>query len=204
MRYFPGESEWWLPWLVVALSLPEVAFAHAQGGAADGFVAGLMHPVMGPDHVIAMVAVGLWGAQLGSPAMWLLPIAFPLVMALGGVMGVLGVPVPSVEIGIAVSALVLGALVAFAARPPVWLAVTVVGGFALFHGHAHGTELPGALNPLAYGVGFVVATGLLHLAGILLGLLTAWPLGKRAVRMCGGLIALGGGWFLLSGVGLLT
>jgi urease accessory protein len=160
-----------------------------------------MHPVLGPDHVIAMIAVGLWGAQLGSPAIWVLPITFPLVMALGGVLGVLGVPVPSVEIGIAASAIVLGAMVAAAARPPLWLAITIVGVFAVFHGHAHGTELPQAVNPLAYGIGFVVATGLLHLCGILVGLLVAWPLGERAVRVCGVVIAVGGGWFLLPHLG---
>jgi urease accessory protein len=150
-----------------------------------------------------MIAVGLWGAQLGNPAIWVLPITFPLIMALGGMLGVLGVPVPSVEIGIAVSGIVLGIMVAGAVRPPLWLAMLLVGAFAIFHGHAHGTELPNATDPLAYGVGFVTATGLLHLAGILLGILIARPLGERAVRAAGVLIALGGGWFLLSGLGLL-
>ena len=182
---------------------PALALAHAQGGTADGFLTGFLHPVMGPDHVIAMIAVGLWGAQLGNPAIWVLPITFPLIMALGGMLGVLGVPVPSVEIGIALSGIVLGIMVAGAVRPPLWLAMLLVGAFAIFHGHAHGTELPNATDPLAYGVGFVTATGLLHLAGILLGILIARPLGERAVRAAGVLIALGGGWFLLSGLGLL-
>jgi urease accessory protein len=150
-----------------------------------------------------MIAVGLWGAQLGNPAIWVLPITFPLIMALGGMLGVLGVPIPSVEIGIAVSGIVLGIMVAGAVRPPLWLAMLMVGAFAIFHGHAHGTELPNATDPLAYGVGFVTATGLLHLAGILLGILIARPLGERAVRAAGVLIAVGGGWFLLSGLGLL-
>jgi len=181
--------------------LPGIAWAHAQTGAADGFATGFAHPLLGTDHVIAMVAVGLWGAQLGKPAIWLLPITFPLVMAFGGVLGVLGVAVPSVEIGIATSAIVLGAMIAATVRPPLWLAMAIVGMFAIFHGHAHGTELPAAVNPLAYGVGFVVATGLLHLSGILLGLSVAWPMGERAVRVCGGLICVGGGWFLWSRLG---
>jgi urease accessory protein len=170
--------------------------AHSAEGLAGGFLSGLMHPVMGPDHVIAMVAVGLWGAFLGRPAIWLLPIVFPMVMAFGGALGVAGVPIPAVETGIAVSAIVLGAMVAFAARPPIWVAAVIVGAFAIFHGHAHGTELPGAANPLAYSLGFVIATGLLHLCGIAFGTLAHWPAGVVAVRAGGGLIALGGFAFL--------
>jgi len=170
--------------------------AHSAEGLAGGFFSGLMHPVLGPDHVIAMVAVGLWGAFLGKPAIWLLPIVFPMVMAFGGALGVAGIPVPAVETGIAVSAIVLGAMVAFAVRPPIWVAAVIVGAFAIFHGHAHGTELPGAANPLAYSLGFVIATGLLHLCGIAFGALAHWPAGKVAVRAGGGLIALGGFAFL--------
>ena len=103
---------------------------------------GFAHPVFGPDHVIAMVAVGLWGAFLGAPAIYILPIVFPLVMAAGGVLGILGVPLPGVEIGIAVSAVMLGMMVALAAQPPLWVAAVLVGAFAIFHGHAHGAELP--------------------------------------------------------------
>ncbi len=193
-------------WRLLALGLllaaaPWASFAHTEGGVAGGFLSGLTHPVFGPDHVIAMVAVGLWVAQLGTPAIWILPITFPQVMAVGGVMGVLGIPVPSVEIGIAASAVVLGAMVAVAVRPPLWVAIVLVGAFAIFHGHAHGTELPEAANPLAYGVGFVMATGLLHLCGIVIGLLVTRPLGAQAVRAMGVLIALGGGYFLVAGLG---
>ncbi len=112
------------------------ALAHTGEGAIGGFISGLMHPVFGPDHVIAMVAVGLWGAFLGMPATWILPVVFPMVMALGGVVGIVGIGIPAVEIGIAASAIVLGGSVAMAARPPVWVAAIIVGIFAIFHGHA--------------------------------------------------------------------
>jgi urease accessory protein len=173
-----------------------VASAHQGSGVTGGFLSGFMHPVLGWDHVVAMVAVGLWGAFLGYPAIWVLPVTFPLVMAFGGVLGVLGIPMPAVETGIAVSAVVLGAMVAFAARPPLWTAALIVGVFAIFHGHAHGTELPAAANPLAYSLGFVIATGLLHISGITFGLLVRWPAGKVAVRAAGGLVALAGVGFL--------
>jgi len=183
--------------LVIALSLlAGVAGAHEGGGLAGGFTSGLMHPILGWDHVVAMVAVGLWGAFLGSPAIWILPVVFPLVMAFGGALGVMGVPLPAVETGIATSAVVLGAMVALAARPPLWIAAVIVGVFAIFHGHAHGTELPDAANPLAYSVGFVIATGLLHLCGIGFGLLVRWPAGRVAVRAGGVAIALAGVGFL--------
>lgn len=173
-----------------------VASAHEGTGMAGGFSSGFMHPILGWDHVIAMVAVGLWGAFLGSPAIWILPVVFPLVMAFGGALGVIGVPVPAVETGIAVSAIVLGLMVAAAARPNVWVAAVIVGVFAIFHGHAHGTELPGAVNPIAYSLGFVIATGLLHVSGIAFGALAQWPAGKMLVRASGGAIALAGLGFL--------
>jgi len=181
---------------LMLLSFAGAAGAHESTGVAGGFVSGLMHPVLGWDHVVAMVAVGLWGAFLGSPAIWILPVVFPLVMAFGGALGVIGIPVPAVETGIAASAVVLGAMVALAARPPIWVAAVIVGAFAIFHGHAHGTELPNAANPLAYSLGFVISTGLLHLCGIAFGLLVRWPVGQIAVRAGGGLIALAGVGFL--------
>jgi urease accessory protein len=180
--------------LLTLLAAP--AFAHVGDGLAGGFVGGFEHPLFGPDHVVAMVAVGLWGAFLGAPAIWLLPVVFPLVMAFGGALGILGVPVPGVETGIAVSAIVLGLMVALAARPPLWIAAVLVGAFAIFHGHAHGAELPPGADAVAYSLGFVVATGMLHLCGIAFGLLTRWPAGRIAVRAAGGAIALAGGVFL--------
>ncbi len=171
------------------------ALAHT-GSAAVGFAGGFSHPLFGPDHVVAMVAVGLWGAFLGPPAIYALPVVFPLVMACGGVLGILGVPLPGVEIGIAVSAAILGMMVALAARPPLWLAAGLVGAFAIFHGHAHGAELPPGADALAYSGGFVVATGCLHLAGIAFGLLGRWRAGRIAVRAAGGAIAVAGLMFL--------
>lgn len=172
------------------------AHAHEATGVAGGFASGFMHPILGWDHVAAMVAVGLWGAFLGRPAIWLLPVVFPLVMALGGAMGVAGLSLPGVETGIALSAIALGAMVLCALRPPLWLAAVIVAAFAIFHGHAHGTELPHAVSPLAYSVGFVLSTGLLHVAGIAFGLLVHWPAGRVAVRAMGGLIAAAGVGFL--------
>lgn len=180
------------------------AFAHAQSGVAGGFISGFTHPIFGYDHLVAMVAVGLWGAQLGMPAIWVLPVAFPVVMAVGGLLGVLGVPLPMVEVGIASSAIILGLMVALAARPPLAVASLIVAVFAVFHGHAHGMELPEAVNPLAYGVGFVSATGLLHLSGIVIGLLVAWPVGAQAVRLGGGLIAILGCYYLASWAGFVA
>jgi urease accessory protein len=181
--------------LLVAAS--SATWAHADAAdATGGFIAGFLHPLLGWDHVVAMVAVGLWGAFLGAPAIWVLPVVFPLVMAFGGVLGVIGVPLPGVETGIALSAIVLGAMVAFAARPPLPVAAVIVGAFAIFHGHAHGTELPSAANPLVFSLGFVLATGLLHLGGIAFGLLTRWQAGRMAVRGVGGFIGLVGVAFL--------
>lgn len=186
--------------LALLVTLPHnAALAHETAGVAGGLQAGLLHPLYGLDHVVAMVAVGLWGAFLGAPAIWLLPIVFPMVMALGGAAGVVGIPIPFIETGIAVSAIVLGLMVAFAVRPPLWIAALIVGAFAIFHGHAHGTELPGAANPLAYAMGFVVSTGLLHLGGIALGLPARWSTGRMIVRAGGVLISAVGLAFLTTG-----
>ena len=180
--------------MLILLATP--AYAHVGDGLTGGFLGGFAHPLFGPDHVVAMIAVGLWGAFLGAPAIWLLPVVFPLVMAFGGALGILGVPIPGIEIGIAASAIVLGLMVALAARPPLWIAAVLVGAFAIFHGHAHGAELPPGAEAVAYSVGFVVATGLLHLCGIAFGLLARWPAGRIAVRAAGGAIALAGAVFL--------
>lgn len=178
-----------LPALMLA---PALALAHEGEGLVGGFASGFLHPILGWDHVVAMLAVGLWGAFLGAPAIWALPVVFPLVMAVGGALGVLGVPLPMVEAGIAASGVALGLLVLTATRLPLAAAAVIVGVFAIFHGHAHGTELPQAANPFAYAIGFVLGTGLLHAAGIAFGLLARWPAGKAAVRAGGGVISLVG------------
>jgi urease accessory protein len=196
-----------LLFLLVALAIlapAQPAFAHEQAGVTGGLVSGLLHPLTGMDHLIAMVAVGIWGAQLGAPAIWMLPITFPLVMAIGGVLGVLRVPLPMPEVMIALSALMLGAAVAARLRVPFAAAAVVVGVFAIFHGHAHGAELPSAANPLAYGVGFVAATGLLHLCGIVIGTLSRWPAGERLIQGVGALIAVLGCYFLALSLGAVA
>ncbi|MFK4658253.1 urease accessory protein [Bradyrhizobium japonicum] len=189
---------------IVSFAPTQPALAHEQAGVAGGVVSGLLHPVTGIDHLIAMVAVGIWGAQLGVPAIWILPITFPLVMAVGGVLGVLHVPLPIPEVMIAVSAVILGVAVAARLRLPFSAAAVVVASFAIFHGHAHGAELPRAANALAYGVGFVTATGLLHLLGIAIGALTRWPAGERVIQGLGAGIAGIGCYFLAQGVGALA
>jgi urease accessory protein len=173
-----------------------VLLGHIQGGEAAGLLSGLLHPVSGADHIAAMVAVGLWGAQLGAPAVWLLPVTFPMVMAFGGMVGLMGLALPGIEIGIAVSAIGLGVMVALEARPPLWVAAVLVGFFAIFHGHAHGTELPAGADALLYSIGFVVATGCLHAAGIGIGLVHRWRAGQAALRVAGAVVVLAGVYFL--------
>ncbi len=179
---------------LVIVSVP--AAAHTGTGLAGGFQSGFLHPFSGFDHLLAMVSVGLWGAFLGRPLIVALPVIFPTVMAIGGVMGIAGVPLPPVEIGIAVSVLVLGAMIAGKVRAPVWLASLIVAVFAIFHGYAHGKELPSAADPVGYSAGFVLATGMLHVVGIGIGLIADRPGGATVVRGLGALVMITGFWFL--------
>ena len=172
------------------------AYAHVQQGEAVGFLTGFRHPISGGDHVLAMVAVGLWGAQLGAPAIWVLPVAFPMVMAVGGMLGLLGGPLPGIEYGIAASAILLGLVVMLEVRPPLAVAAALVGVFAIFHGHAHGTELPPGESALLYSMGFVMATGCLHAVGIGIGTVHQWAWGRMLVRIAGALVATGGAFFM--------
>jgi urease accessory protein len=185
---------------LLLIVLPATVHAHSETGTIGGFVSGFRHPLTGLDHIVAMVAVGLWGAYLGAPAMWLLPVVFPVVMAFGGALGVMGVPMPGVETCIALSGVALGLMVACAAKPPLWIAAVLVGFFAIFHGHAHGTELPQSANAMTYAIGFVIATGLLHLSGIAFGLLVKWPWGRILVRTSGAAIACIGFLFLVGAI----
>ncbi len=195
----PGSSSaaWLLKGFLAALlvaTLPLPLAAH-EGGSAAGLLSGLHHPISGVDHVLAMVAVGIWGAHLGPPAIWVLPVTFPVVMAFGGMVGLLGVRIPGVEVGIGLSALLLGFMVAFERRPDLRGAAVLVGILAIFHGHAHGAELPEGQSGVLYSIGFVVSTGTLHALGIGLGLIHKWEWGRSALRFTGASIALAGAWF---------
>jgi urease accessory protein len=176
---------------VLSVVLHTSAFAHV-GGHGAGVVAGLAHPFSGLDHVLAMVAVGLWASQLGRPAVWVLPLTFPAVMALGAVLGATGMALPWLEIGVAGSVLALGAAVALAWRPAVVVGAALVAAFALLHGWSHGTELPQAGSALAYGVGFILATLALHGTGLALGAVSLRPAGRMAARAAGAAVALCG------------
>ena len=181
---------------VIVFLCEQTVFAHPQKGEAVGFLTGFRHPISGLDHVLAMVAVGLWGAQLGAPAIWVLPVAFPMVMAFGGMLGLMGVSLPGTEYGIALSAILLGAAVLLEIRPPLAIAAIVVGLFAIFHGHAHGTELPPGQSALLYSMGFVIATGCLHALGIGIGTVHRWGWGQTLLRVAGGLVVVGGTFFM--------
>jgi urease accessory protein len=184
-----------------ALALaPSLAFAHTGVGATHGFVHGFMHPVTGLDHVLAMVTVGILAWQMGGRAIWLLPASFVALMAVGGALGMGGFDLPYVETGIALSVVVLGAAVALGVKAPLAFAMGLVGMFAVFHGHAHGAEMPETAGGLSYGLGFMLGTALLHLAGLSLGFAIGRlgeTSGRAWVRGAGAAIS-------LAGVALLT
>ena len=182
---------------LTAIQFPDAALAHTEGDQVSGFLSGLSHPVSGWDHILAMIAVGLWGALLGPPALWILPIAFPVAMAAGGMLGLLGIPLPFVEIGIAISSIVLGCFILGNIRMSLAIAIPLVVVFALFHGHAHGTELSPGSDAILYSLGFVIATGLLHAFGIGIGAAVKLPSGRTIVQALGGGVLLGGVYFLL-------
>lgn len=173
-----------------AALLPAAALAHTGAGQTSGFAAGFIHPAGGIDHLLAMVAVGIWATQLGGRALWLVPCAFAGTMAAGGLLGMSGIELPSHEQGITASLLIMGALIAGACRMPAVAGAALVGIFALFHGHAHGAEMPGNAGAVSYLAGFMLATALLHIAGILAGQLL--KLRTHAMRIAGGAIAIGG------------
>lgn len=177
-------------------------FLHTVGGG--GIVSGFLHPILGLDHLLAMVAVGLLSAQLGGKAIWTVPATFVTVMALGGILGLIGVPLPLVEIGIAGSVILLGIAIAVNRGVPIAAAMTVVALFGLFHGHAHGTEIPAASDTIglivAYVSGFLVATVGLHIIGALLGIMAIRnPKGTRTLQIAGGVISVLG-IFIIAGI----
>jgi urease accessory protein len=176
--------------------VPTVAWAHPGHDATAGFVQGFVHPVTGLDHLLAMIAVGLFAAQLGGRALWAVPLSFVAVMALGGALGMAGIGMPFVEAGIATSVIVLGLAVALRRKWPVAAAMALVGAFAVFHGQAHGTEMPADASGLVYGLGFMLATALLHAFGI--------GMARISQAMAPGAIRFGGAAMAVAGAGILT
>lgn len=172
--------------------LPSFAYAHAGVGETGGFLHGLAHPASGLDHVCAMLAVGLWSAQVGGRSIWAVPLTFVSMMALGGALPLLGIGLPFVEQGILLSVLLLGILIAAAVRLPLWLSGGMVGLFALWHGHAHGAEMPAASSGIGYALGFLLATALLHAIGIASGMGMQRRARERVIRAAGACIALCG------------
>jgi urease accessory protein len=184
--------------LVLALT-PSLAFAHVGVGDTTGIAHGFMHPISGTDHILAMVAVGLFAAHLGGRALWLVPLSFVAMMAFGGVLGMAGIGLAYVEIAIGLSVVVLGIIVAARLNPPVAIAMALVGFFAIFHGHAHGAEMPETASGLAYGVGFILATALLHASGLGVGIL----IGKAGQRSSRTISQIAGGAMALAGIAIL-
>jgi len=183
--------------LAILFFLPAVAYAHVGHGGGTGFMAGLSHPVLGFDHFLAMVSVGILSAQMGGKAIWTVPTAFIGVMLLGGMLGIYGVPLFSVELGIAFSVLALGVALAAEKKLPWLFAMLFVGFFALFHGHAHGTEMPSIAQPALYALGFVLGTAGIHISGVLMGIFAQQTVrGAELLRFVGAGIA-GIGFHLL-------
>jgi urease accessory protein len=186
--------------ILASTALATPAFAHTGIGDTNGFAHGFLHPVSGIDHVLAMVAVGLFATLLGGRAIWLVPLAFVTMMGAGGAAGVAGINPPLTEIGIGLSVVALGAAVAFSVRMPVAAAMAFVGFIAIFHGHAHGAEMPETASGLAYGIGLIIATALLLACGIGIGL---W-LGRVAQDRVRRVTQLAGGAMSLAGIGILV
>ncbi len=184
--------------LLATLMVPSLAHAHVGVSETSGFLHGMGHPLSGLDHICAMVAVGLWAAQMGGRSIWAVTLTFITVMALGGVLGMIGINIPFVEAGIVVSVLTLGVLIAASARLPLAASTIIVGLFAIFHGHAHGAEMPGTASGIAYGAGFLIATAFLHACGIGLGIAIQKLASPKIVRFAGIAIVLCGGYLLLS------
>ena len=184
--------------LLATLMAPSLAHAHVGVSETSGFLHGLGHPLSGLDHICAMVAVGLWAAQMGGRSIWAIPVTFITVMALGGVLGMTGINVPYVETGIVVSVLTLGVLIAASARLPLAASIAIVGLFAIFHGQTHGAEMPETASGIAYGAGFLIATAFLHASGIGLGIAIQKLATPKIVRFAGIAIVLCGGYILLS------
>lgn len=190
-----------LSWAAIFTALLTIGGVVSSAGSMSSIALGFLHPVTGLDHVAVMVAVGVIAAQAGGRAVWIVPATFIAMLVMGFVVGAGGLPLPLVQAGIAVSVVALGLAIGFGWTPPASLAAAFVGLFAIFHGHAHGTEMPLGANAEAYGAGFVLATGLLHAVGVALGLAAPQRIGAPhfAMRLGGGVMALTG---VLFGAGL--
>lgn len=182
---------------LAAVLMTHLAYAHTGVGATTGFLAGLTHPLLGLDHVLVITAVGLWAASLGGRAIWLVPGAFVSAMLVGGVLGMNAIDIPAVEYGILGSVVILGALIAFRSRMPTVIGMGIVALFALFHGHAHGTEMSLITSGLLYGLGFISTTIFLHLIGIGLGLLSGSTIPEKVIR-AGGIAMMAAGTALFA------
>lgn len=177
--------------------MPILAYAHGSTGD-NGFISGLRHPVFGPDHLIAMITVGLLSSQIGGRAIWSVPLTFVIVMVVGGIIGMSGVGLPFVEYGIALSVIALGTALASEKKMPVIIAMVFVGMFAIFHGHAHGTEMPNIAEPAMYALGFTSATAGLHILGAVTGYFAVRrSYGAGLLRFTGMLIAASGAYFVI-------
>lgn len=186
---------------VIALlfaSIPGVAYAHdGTNLGLGGFLSGIVHPVLGYDHLLAMLSVGIISAQIGGRAIWTVPATFVSVMAVGGVLGLINVGLNITEVGIAVSLLILGSVIAAERKIPTLIVMVGVGFFAIFHGYAHGSEMPDTAEPFLYALGFLVGTALIHVAGVVIGDISRhYERGKIALRVGGALIALIGILFI--------
>jgi urease accessory protein len=175
---------------VIPLLISHTALAHDEGEGAAGFLVGLLHPALGLDHLLAMLSVGILSAQIGGRALWGVPLTFVSVMTVGALIGGYGVDLPLVESGIALSVTVLGVALAADKNMAIAWAMLFVGFFAVFHGHAHGTEMPDVGDPLFYGLGFVLGTAIIHMSGVLIGVASKWiPRGPIMLRFSGAAIA---------------
>lgn len=185
--------------LALGLSLiPTVAYAHDGSQVPfGGFLAGLVHPVLGYDHLLAMLSVGILSAQIGGRAIWTVPATFVSVMAVGGALGYINIGLTATEVGIAASLIILGLIIAAEQRLPVRLAMLGVGFFAIFHGYAHGSEIPTTTQPVLYALGFLTGTALIHIAGVVIGdIAKHYERGRLILRVGGALIAVTGVLFI--------
>lgn len=179
-------------------AIPGVAYAHdGTNLGLGGFLSGIVHPVLGYDHLLAMLSVGIISAQIGGRAIWTVPATFVLVMAVGGVLGLINIGLNVTELGIAISLVILGLFIAAERRIQTWMVMIGVGFFAIFHGYAHGAEMPDTAEPFLYALGFLVGTALIHIAGVVIGDISRhYERGKVALRVGGALIALVGLLFI--------